>query len=98
MQSHPISTVRFASDVVVQHTGSEAVVVHLTEEVVFSLNATGSRIASLIQEGVALPALVDILAREYSAPPGSVSADVHALLETLASKRLVHVERASALP
>ena len=87
----PIAAVRFAPDVVVQVTGDEAVLLKLTDEVAFSLNATAARIASLISDGLAVPAIIDQLAEEYGAPRGSVATDVHALIEQLASKGLVSI-------
>ena len=94
----PIATVRFAPDVVVHVTGDEAVLLKLTDETAFSLNATAARIVALIAEGVAVPAIVDRLAAEYGAPRSSVATDGPALLERLASKGLVDIGTEDARP
>src|SRR4051794_26654466 len=89
--AEPTISVSFAPDVVVQVTGDEAVLLKLTDEVVFSLNPTAARIAVLISEGVAVPTIIERLSAEYGAAPGAVSTDVHALIETLAAKLLVGI-------
>jgi hypothetical protein len=86
--------VSFAPDVIVQTIDGEALILKLHDEEVFSLNATGARIAQLIADGQRLDALVDILSREYGVSRNDVEREVGSLVQTLLSKGLVIVDRA----
>jgi hypothetical protein len=81
--------VRLAPDVVVQVIGGDALVLHLPSETVFSLNATGARIATLIEAGTGLEAVIDTLAAEYSADRAEVARDVDDLVNILIAKGLL---------
>ena len=85
--------VSFAPDVIVQTIDGEALILKLHDEEVFSLNATGARIAQLIADGQRLDALVDILSREYGVSRNDVEREVGSLVQTLLSKGLVIVDR-----
>jgi Coenzyme PQQ synthesis protein D (PqqD) len=78
-----------APDAVLKVTGDEALILKLNDETMFSLNATGARIAELIVEGLAIDAIVAALADEYKASPSDVESDVTNLLESLLSGGLV---------
>jgi hypothetical protein len=85
--------VSFAPDVIVQTIDGEALILKLHDEEVFSLNATGARIAQLIADGQRLDALVDILSREYGVSRNDVEREVASLVQTLLSRGLVIVDR-----
>jgi len=85
--------VSFAPDVIVQTIDGEALILKLHDEEVFSLNATGARIAQLIADGQRLDALVDILSREYGVSRNDVEREVGSLVQTLLSRGLVIVDR-----
>jgi hypothetical protein len=79
----------FAPDVVVQVINGEALILKLQAEEVFSLNDTGARVAQLIDDGCAVDAMVDTLAREYAIERGEIEREVNGLLQVLLSKGLV---------
>ena len=81
--------VRLAPDVVVQVIGGDALVLNLRTETVFSLNATGARIAELIAADTTLDAVIDALSAEYSAERSEVARDVSDLVNTLVAKGLL---------
>ena len=86
--------VTFPKDVVVQVIGGDALVLNLRDETVFSLNATGARIAELIAKGMSLDAVIDTLSLEYGAERREVADDVEALVQALLGKGLVLVGEA----
>jgi len=85
--------VSFAPDVIVQTIDGEALILKLQDEEVFSLNATGARIAQLIGEGQRLDTLIDILSSEYGLSSKDVEREVDSLVQKLLSKGLVIVDR-----
>jgi Coenzyme PQQ synthesis protein D (PqqD) len=88
--------VSFAPDVVLQVIDGDALLLKLQDEEVFSLNATGARIAELVAEGLFLDAIVARLAHEYEASPSDVRKDVDDLVRTLRAKGLLVVETEEA--
>jgi Coenzyme PQQ synthesis protein D (PqqD) len=85
--------VTLAPDVVVERVKDEAVLLKLSDQVVFSLNTTGARITELIGRRTPIPAIVERLAREYHATEDEVAADVYALIHDLAVRHLVVVHK-----
>lgn len=81
--------VRLAPDVVVQVIGGDALVLNLRSETVFSLNATGARIAELIAAGTALETVIERLAAEYGADRAEIARDVDDLVKTLMARGLL---------
>jgi hypothetical protein len=84
-----MSRVVLAPDVVVQTIGGEALVLNLRSETVYSLNASGARIAELIADGLETDTIVERLAREYGAEREAVARDVADLVAALLDKGLV---------
>lgn len=80
---------RFAHDVVLQATRDEALLLKLGDETAFVLNATAARIATLLDEGLPVDAIVDRLSSEYDCAPDTVADDVRELVETLHEKGLL---------
>lgn len=82
-------TFSFVEDVVLQVIGDEAVILKLQEEVVFSLNETGARIAQLIAAGHPLGIVIELLSREYGISRDDMAREVKGLVDVLRSRRLV---------
>ena len=78
-----------APDAVLELSGDEAIILKLNDETMFSLNATGARIAELIVGGLAIDAVVAALADEYKASKSDVQSDVTNLLDSLLSGGLI---------
>jgi len=81
--------VALAPDVVLKRIGHEALILRLDDEVAFSLNETGTRIAELIAEGLPLGAITNTLCNEYATARADVDDAVRSLVETLMNQRLV---------
>lgn len=78
-----------APDVVLRVIEGDALLLKLGRESVFSLNATGARVAQLLVEGRTARELVTQLAREYGAGPDDVERDVLSLVRDLKARGLV---------
>jgi coenzyme PQQ synthesis protein D (PqqD) len=87
--SESIDRLTFASDVIFQVIEGEALLLKLHQEVVFSLNETGTRIAQLIAEGRSLPHIIEAIGREYDKRQDEVAPAVTALVAALIDKGLV---------
>lgn len=85
---HP-GTLAPSPDVVFRALDGDAVLLDLASGTYFGLNQVGTRIWQLLDEGLAVEAIVDRLAAEYEAPPSTIEADVVRLLEELQSRRLI---------
>lgn len=86
-------TFRLAPDVVLQVIDGEALMLKLQDEVVFSLNETGARIAQLISEGQQIGAIVDILSREYGQSRDDIDREVNRLVQALQARNLLVAAR-----
>lgn len=84
-----------APDVVLQMIDGEAVVLKLEEEVAFSLNETGARIAQLASEGLTSAAVTARLSEEMGIEPADIETDVQSLILMLVDRGIL-VERPSA--
>jgi hypothetical protein len=76
-------------DVIVRELGRESVVLDLSSGRYFGLNAVGTRVWQLIQQGEAVDGLIRTLTDEYDAEAGDIERDVLALLEDLKTRGLV---------
>ena len=81
----------FAADVILKVIDREALILKLDDEVAFSLNETGARIAQLIAEGKGIDAVVDVLVGEYATERSEVDREVTSLVEALLGKGLLVV-------
>ena len=79
----------FAPDVVFQSIGGEGLLLGLNDEVVFSLNASGARIAQLIADRLDFGTMVETLAEEYGLSLEEIESDVVQLLDVLQSRGLI---------
>jgi hypothetical protein len=83
--------VRFSGEVFLRQLGDEAVLLKLTDESAFSLNATSARIAALILEGRPVADIVDRLAEEYDLPAATLLPQVGEFVDTLLMMGLVEL-------
>ena len=81
--------VALAPEVVLKRIGHEGLILRLHDEVAFSLNETGTRIAELIADSLPLGAITDALCREYATTRDHVDDEVRTLVKTLLNQRLV---------
>jgi hypothetical protein len=73
-------TIRPASDVVARRLGDSAVLVRLTTNRIYELNATGARVWELVQRGLTRDGMVDHLAGEFDVAAPALDRDVEELL------------------
>lgn len=85
------SSDRFAvpDDVLVRAIGEETVLLNLTTETYFGLNATGTRIWQTLTASATVGAACDTLAQEFDATREEVEADLAELVEQLVAKGLL---------
>ncbi len=82
-------------DVVSRRLGDSAVLIRLSTNRIFELNATGARLWDLLQQPfdrdglVDMDGLVAVLSREFDGPEDTIRADAEALLRSLTVEGLV---------
>ena len=89
MPLSPTQRFSLAPDVLLQRFEDKALLLDLSGEKVYWLNATGARVAELASQGHTLEDLLARLDREFAAPPGELERDVRALLSGLLEHRLL---------
>lgn len=78
-----------SEDVVHRELDGETIVLSLESGMYYGLNATGSRVWRLIEDGATAAQMIDTISREFSHPQDQVRSDVEALLGVLQAKGLV---------
>ena len=78
-----------SQDVVHRVLDGETIVLSLESGTYFGLNATGTRVWSLIEAGVSRNAIIERISNEFDHPIDAVQSDVDELLTALQSKGLV---------
>jgi uncharacterized NAD-dependent epimerase/dehydratase family protein len=73
----------------VRDVGTAAVLIHLESNRIFELNATGSRIWALLEQGVDRDAICARLQEEFDIPAADVVQAVDDLLADLTRERLI---------
>jgi hypothetical protein len=76
-------------DVIVRELEGESVILDLSSGRYFGLNAVGTRVWQLIQQGRPVDGLIHAVTAEYDADADAVERDVLALLEDLKARGLV---------
>ncbi|HEX5726407.1 MAG TPA: PqqD family protein [Longimicrobiaceae bacterium] len=71
--------------------GGEVVILNLADEVYYGLDAVGARVWQLIQEPRTVEEVRDAIVAEYEVEPAVAERDLRALLDELASRRLIEV-------
>jgi hypothetical protein len=87
--THIAAKFRPSPDVIARHVGPSAVLIHLESNSIFELNATGSRIWALLEQGLDRDALCAQLQQEFDAPSGELQQAVDELLSALTRERLI---------
>jgi hypothetical protein len=85
------SRVRASPDQVSCALDGDAAVLHLGSGLYFGLDPVGARVWELVQEPIAVTAVIDALEQEFEATRGQLEADVAAFLESLTSHGLLEV-------
>ena len=78
-----------SQDVVHRVLDGETIVLSLESGTYFGLNATGTRVWSLIEEGASRSAIIERISSEFNHPIDVVQPDVDELLATLQARGLV---------
>ena len=76
-------------DVLFQEVGGETVLLDLDSERYFGLDAVGTRVWALINEGMVLGEVINTLLEEYEVDRVTLESDVEALLESLREAGLI---------
>ncbi len=82
-------TVRPAQDVVAQRLGDSAVIVRLTTNRIYELNASGRRIWELMSDGATRDGILTHLVEEFDLPPDAVGSELDELLDALRTEGLI---------
>jgi hypothetical protein len=80
---------RLSPDVVFRDLEGEAVILDLASGRYFGLNAVGTRIWTLLDQGTSIEQIVQTVAEEYDADAEQIARDVKALIENLSSRGLI---------
>jgi Coenzyme PQQ synthesis protein D (PqqD) len=83
-----LENVQPASDVVARRLGKSAVLIRLTTNRIYELNATGVRVWELVQQGLSRDAVVERLSSEFGVSVPLIRRDVDDLLRTLHAEGL----------
>lgn len=82
-------TARIAPDVLFQEVEGEAVLLNLSSERYFGLDAVGTRIWQLIEQNMPLAEIAFRIGDEFDAPLETISKDLDVLLEQLTDAGLI---------
>ena len=82
-----------SESVLCKDVGNEAVLLDLESESYFGLNAVGTRCWTLFATTPRIGDAIEILAREYDAPPDQLRRDVEELVEALVRRGLLRTAR-----
>ena len=80
---------RISPDVVFRMLGEGAVLVHLPSNEVYELNATGSRVWALVEQGLNLDGIVAAVVAEFDIDPGTARQECEDLLGDLLARGLL---------
>lgn len=87
----PDTRLEIPAHVMARELSGETVLLDLVKASYFSLNGVGSRVWTLIGQGMALNEVCQTLLTEYDVPAAQLEQDVTALAQTLLDKQLVQV-------
>lgn len=94
----PSTFVRPSADVIFRELEAEAVLLDLASGHYFGLNAVGTRIWLLLENGATVDSVAGGVAAEFDGDRDEIARDVVELLTELAARRLVIAESAPAPP
>lgn len=92
MQISAQTKVVISSKVLSQEVRGETVLLDLSREFYFGLDAVGTRVWQLLREGKSLKQLLDVMLDEFDVAREQLEMDVVAFLENLVSAGLISVE------
>ena len=78
-----------SGDAVESPVGDETVILHLKNSTYYGLDAVGTRIWSLLKEGLAPDAICERLASEYDVAQEVIEADARRFLEELEAQNMI---------
>jgi hypothetical protein len=87
--AHNATKLRPSPDVIARNVGTSAVLIHLNSNRIFELNATGSRVWSLLEQGLDRDTICARLQAEFDSSPDDVSREVDDLLSELIRERII---------
>jgi hypothetical protein len=85
----PSTYVRPSADVIFRELEAESVLLDLASGHYFGLNAVGTRVWLLLENGATVDGVVDAIAAEFDAERAEIARDVAELLTELAARGLV---------
>ena len=92
------STVVIAKDQISCDMAGESVILDLKSGIYYGLNAIGARVWSLMQESTPVEAILEVLLTEYEVEAERCETDLFALLQELASRNLIQIDRDNGKP
>lgn len=90
--------VRPSADVIFRELETEAVLLDLASGHYFGLNAVGTRVWRLVENGATVDGVIDGIAEEFDADRAEIARDVVELLTELAARTLVVPESSPPSP
>ena len=78
-----------SADAVESPVGDETVILHLTNSTYYGLDAIGTRIWSMLKEGLTPDAICESLATEYGIAQEVIEADARRFLEELEAQNMI---------
>ena len=89
MQIQAEQKITISPDVLFQEVSGELVLLDLSSESYFGLDAIGARIWGLLESGASVGDVLDTLMQEYEVERGTLEADLGELLDKLAKAGLI---------
>ena len=89
MQIQAEQKITISPDVLFQEVSGELVLLDLSSESYFGLDAIGARIWGLLESGASVGNVLDTLMEEYEVERGTLEADLGELLDKLAEAGLI---------
>jgi hypothetical protein len=86
-----MTSIRISKDVLAQELDGETVLLELASDSYFGLDAVGTRVWQLLNDGQGQSAMVDTLLDEYEVERETLEQDISELLDRLSAAGLIEV-------
>ena len=86
-----MTSIKISKDVLAQEISGETVLLDLASESYFGLDAVGTRVWQLLNEGQGQSAMVDTLLEEYEVDRETLERDISELLDRLSGAGLIGI-------
>lgn len=86
-------TFEVPSDVLFERVNGETVLLHLSSGDYYGLNAVGSRIWELVENGLSVRQVLDALVAEFDASQQQLRDDLTMFIQNLMDRGLVHLKQ-----